>query len=103
MFGLVPGQQLHCKKRSEMLPSDAALLDRLRIDRSVEVWVTHVDAQGVSFRINRFPGNIDAFMPSEGVGMVRLSNFFEPGQRINPSWANAKRQHCTKVFPRDVS
>lgn len=101
MFGLVPGQRLYWKKRSEMLPSDAALLDRLRIERNVEVRVTHVDAQGVSFRINRSPGNIDAFMPRQGVGMVQLSTFFELGQQINPSCADPKGRHFTKVFPRD--
>lgn len=101
MLELKPGQRLCVRKRSEMLPEDVTTLDRLRINRSVSIYVTHVDERGVSFYVCRHPGNLEAFMPQGGAGLVNLGSFFEPGAEHNPGYVSSTRRHFTRVFPKD--
>jgi hypothetical protein len=101
MHDLKPGQRLCVRKRSEMTREDATTLDRLRIDRAVSVYVTHVDDLGVSLYICRYPGNLEAFIPTGGVGLTNLGSFFEPAPEIHPGYVSYTRRHYTRVFPKD--
>jgi hypothetical protein len=101
MVGLKAGQRLVVRKRSELLKEDATTLDRLRIDRAVSIYVTLVDDLGVSLYICRYPGNLEAFIPTGGVGLTNLGSFFEPAPEIHPGYVSYTRRHYTRVFPKD--
>lgn len=95
---LKPGQEMSYKFGA-MAAEDRNILKQLRLNFGESIYVTFVDATGVSFYITRSPGNIEGFMPAGGVGFSNWSSFFEPVNNVNASYAESK--HATKIFPSD--
>lgn len=66
-------------------------------DRVISIWVTHVDAAGVSVHINLYGASaIEGFLPAKD---IRWNAYFEPLRAIVPGYATGR--HFTRVFPRE--
>ena len=93
------GQKLLIKPAHVLLPEDRLRLERLGLRRQeCDVWVTFVDSLGASFYIRRisadFPGDVEGFIPAQGVGFVNASTFFEPTAEFCAAYAGGR--HCSR-------